>query len=76
MAIYLFFSRSIEVQVLSWKSIPSICASLQAPGYKSGADVVMLLRAAVLALGRLQGLLLLRMEMTQVEQVGHDRSEE
>lgn len=76
MKMYLFFSRSIEVQVLSRKSIPSICAVLQDTDYKGGAGVVMLLRAAVLALWRLQELLLPCMEMAQVEQVGHDRPSE
>lgn len=34
--IFFFKVGSIEVQVLSWKSIPSICAVLQDPDYKSG----------------------------------------
>lgn len=38
---------SIEVQVLSWKSIPSICTVQQDPGYKGGGGVVVQLKAAV-----------------------------
>lgn len=64
--VFIFFKvGSIEGQVLSWKSIPPICSVLQDPDYKSGAVVVMLLRAAVL----LEELLLDYMDLAQVEQV-------
>lgn len=47
--VFIFFKvGSIEVWVLSWKSIQSICTLLQDPDYKSGASKVLLLRAAVL----------------------------
>lgn len=45
--VFIFFKvRSIEVQVLSWKSISSICAVQQYAGYKGESALAMLLREA------------------------------